>query len=814
MTTHAGFAATSSGCCAPPPEAQVLEAQALEAQVPDAAPAGRATPTVTVVICAYTELRWPEIVRAVGSVLAQQAPAGQVLLVVDHDEALLRRARDAMGEGVTVLANTGPRGLSGARNTGVAHARGEVVAFLDDDAAAEPGWLAGLLRHYADPRVLGAGGRAVPAWDGVRPRWLPPEFDWVIGCSFTGQPADVSPVRNLIGCNMSFRRDALARTGGFSAALGRVGKVPVGCEETELCIRMRRLHPDGVILYDPGARVHHRVTADRATWDYFRRRCFSEGRSKAVVARLAGTAAGLATEREYTGRTLPRGVRRELLASRGGDPAGLLRAGAILAGLAVTTGGYLQARARRVRDSGAAAAPGSAPAGRAEHKHRQPPSGSRPAPVRVACVELSEGVPPLPDTGGPDGRRYGAAQVLVRRNGQPLGLLHADLPPGGLSAQAHAELIEQRLGPAGAANGLPGAANGLPAAGWPVAAGQAPFVTVVVPTCGRPGVLRRCLDGLTRLDYPGTGYEVVVADNAPHLPGTAALVAGYAAGSADDRPEVRYAAEPRRGVAHARNRGLAEARGEIVAYADDDVVIDPGWLRALVDGFTDERVAAVTGYVLAGELDTPAQVWVEQYGSFGKGCLPRRFDATGYEVAEHGQVRRVGTGPGSLYPYLPGTYGSGASMAFRTEVLRGLGGFDHRLGSGAAVRAGEDIDVFLRLVLAGHALAYQPAAIVWHAHKRELAALRRTLFDYGVGLSAVMTKCLVTDPSGRRDLVRRLPRGVGYALLPGSAKNAGKRRGYPASLTFVELCGMALGPAYYARSAWTARATRHREPRR
>ena len=793
-------------------------------------PASGCAPTVTVVICAYTELRWPEIVRAVGSVLAQQAPADQVLLVVDHNEGLLRRAQGAMGVGVTVLANTGPQGLSGARNTGVAHARGEVVAFLDDDAAAEPGWLTGLLRHYADPRVLGVGGRAVPAWDGVRPRWLPPEFDWVVGCSFTGQPADVAAVRNPIGCNMSFRRDALARTGGFSAALGRVGKVPVGCEETELCIRMRRLHPDGVILYDPAASVHHRVTPDRATWGYFRRRCFSEGRSKAVVARLAGTAAGLSSEREYTSRTLPRGVRRELLASHRGDLGGLLRAGAILAGLAVTTGGYLQARARRVRDSGAVAAPGSAPAKRAEHKHRQPPAGSGPAPVRVACVELSEAVPPLPDTGGPDGRRYGAAQVLVRLHGQPLGLLHADLPPGGLSAQAHAELIEQQLGPAGEANGPAGesngpagAGNGLAAAGRPVPAGLAPFVTVVVPSCGRPAVLRRCLDGLTRLDYPGTSYEVVVVDNAPHLPGTAALVAGYTAGSAEARPEaqpvaqpearpeVRYAAEPRRGVAHARNRGLAEARGEIVAYADDDVVIDPGWLRALVDGFTDERVAAVTGYVLAGELDTPAQVWVEQYGSFGKGCLPRRFDAAGYEVVEHGQVHRVSAGPGSLYPYLPGTYGSGASMAFRTRTLRGLGGFDHRLGSGAAVRAGEDIDVFLRLVLAGHTLAYQPAAVVWHAHKRELGALRRTLFDYGVGLSAVLTKCLVTDRSGRRDLVRRLPRGAGYALRPGSAKNAGKRRDYPASLTFVELCGMALGPVYYAWAAWTARATRHRE---
>lgn len=799
MTTHAGFAATSSASL----------------------PASDA-PTVTVVICAYTQLRWPEIVLAVDSVLAQETPADQVLLVIDHDEALLRRAqatfRGVPVRGVTVLANTGPRGLSGARNTGVAHARGEVVVFLDDDAAAEPDWLTRLVRHYADPNVLGVGGRAVPAWDGQRPRWLPPEFDWVVGCSFTGQPTGVAPVRNPIGCNMSFRRDALERTGGFNAALGRIGKVPVGCEETELCIRMRRLHPDGIILYDPAAQVRHRVTADRATWGYFRRRCLAEGRSKAVVARLVGASAGLSSEREYTGRTLPRGVRRELRASRAGDPTGLLRAGAIIAGLAVTGGGYLLARARRVRDSGAAAAVLSAGTG-------------GPAPVRVLAVELSGAVPPLPDTGpdggpdaGPDGVRHGAAQVLVRLHGQPLGLLHTELPPGGLTAQAHAELIEQRLSRE-IDDHLE--ADGLPAPQRPAAVGdgargcrsrpplaRAPFVSVVVPTCDRPATLSRCLDTLAALEYPTylghPNYEVVVVDNAPHRPGTAALVA------ARDDQRVRYAAEPRRGVAHARNRGLAEAKGEIVAYADDDVTVDPDWLRALAAGFADEqgeqdeRVAAVTGYVLAGELDTPAQVWVEQYGSFGKGCQRRRFDATGYEVTEHGLVRRVSPGPGSLYPYLPGSYGSGANMAFRAETLRRLGGFDPRLGSGAAVRAGEDIDLLLRLVLAGHAVVYRPDAIVWHAHKRELKALRRTIFDYGVGLSAVMTKCLVTDGAGRRELVRRLPRGIGYALRPGSEKNAGKQRGYPRSLTAVELCGMALGPVYYARAAWLMRPGRHR----
>jgi len=753
-------------------------------------------PTVTVVICAYTERRWPEITRALDSVRAQETAPKEVILVIDHDQALFDRASGAFPD-VTVVQNTGPRGLSGARNTGVAHARAEIVAFLDDDAEAEPDWLTRLLRHYRHANVLAVGGRAVPVWEGSRPRWLPPEFDWVVGCSFTGQPSRVSGVRNLIGCNMSFRRDALDRTGGFDPSLGRVGKVPVGCEETEFCIRMRQRHPGGVVLYDPAAQVHHRVTADRASWDYFRQRCLSEGRSKAVVARLAGTEAGLSSEREYTRRALPRGVWRELRLSRTGDPAGLLRAGVIVAGLAVTATGYLLARAQRVTDTGANRSP------------RRP--GSEPEPVRVLAVELSDGVPALPDSGCPDGGRYGAAEVLVRLHGQPIGLLRTVLPAGGLTPQAHAGLIEDRLlGPIQdhlQRDTLPlvrrlavdGVGRAAPCTVRP-SPERAPFVSVVVPTVGRDAVLRRTLHSLAALDYPH--YEIVVVDNAPHGSDTAELVREHAA--RDSR--VRYASEPRRGVAHARNRGLADARGEIVAFADDDVIVDQGWLRALVDGFTDDAVAAVTGYVLAGELETPAQVWIEQYGSFGKGSRRRRFDATGYETVEEGRIRRVPAGRASLYPYLPGTYGSGANMAFRTDTLRRLGGFDPLLGSGSSVRTGEDIDVLMRVVLAGHALVYEPSAIVWHSHKRDIRALRRTIYDYGVGLSAVMVKCLVTNHAGRRELLRRLPRGIVYALHPGSEKNARKQRGYPISLTALEVCGMAVGPAYYVRAAWTARS--------
>lgn len=292
---------------------------------------------ISVVVCAYADERWEDLVAAVHSVRAQTLPARDVVVVVDGNEALRARAQ-ARWEEVVVAANRYDRGLSGARNTGVSIARGAVLAFLDDDAVAAPDWLERLAEGYEDPAVLGVGGAVEPVWAGARPRWFPPEFDWVVGCSHVGMPAAVLPVRNLIGANMSFRRDVFAAVGGFRTDLGRVGRYPAGCEETEFCIRIRARWPQGKILYDPRARVRHRVTLDRATLGYFSRRCYAEGRSKALLARVAGSETALAAERMYTRRTLPLGLVRALRV------AAPRRAAAIGVGLAITSAGYVAGR--------------------------------------------------------------------------------------------------------------------------------------------------------------------------------------------------------------------------------------------------------------------------------------------------------------------------------------------------------------------------------------------------------------------------------------------------------------------------------------
>lgn len=150
-------------------------------------------PGVSVVICAYTEDRWEDVLAAVASVRAQSRPALETLLVVDHNEVLLDRlAKEYQDtDDVRVLANAGPRGLSAGRNTGIAASRGGIVAFLDDDAVAERDWLGHFAEAYADPRVMAVGGRTEPLWaSGRRPGWFPEEFDWVVGCTYRGLPPD------------------------------------------------------------------------------------------------------------------------------------------------------------------------------------------------------------------------------------------------------------------------------------------------------------------------------------------------------------------------------------------------------------------------------------------------------------------------------------------------------------------------------------------------------------------------------------------------------------------------------------------------
>ncbi len=299
---------------------------------------------MSVIICAYTRERWESLRNAVASVARQTQPALETIVVIDHEPELLERARAGLRD-VRVMASTGERGLSGARNTGVAAARGEIVAFLDDDAVADDSWLAELAGAFADVNVIGVGGVAKPRWvSGAAPAWLPQEFYWTVGCSYRGLPTETAPIRNPIGATMSFRRAVFDRVSGFSNGIGRVGSAPLGCEETELSIRARQAYPEGVVLHVPAAVVEHVVEAERVTWGYFRARCWGEGLSKALLSGRVGNKEALRSERDYVFATLPSGMWRGLTDAMRGDSAGLARAGVIAAGLLVTVGGYVFGR--------------------------------------------------------------------------------------------------------------------------------------------------------------------------------------------------------------------------------------------------------------------------------------------------------------------------------------------------------------------------------------------------------------------------------------------------------------------------------------
>lgn len=306
-------------------------------------------PSATVVICAYSLERWADLSASVASVLHQTKPAAELVVVIDRNEELLARAAQAFGT-ARVTANDQQGGISGARNTGIAQARSEIVVFLDDDALAEPDWLERLLAPYADPVVLGVGGRIVPLWRFGRPEWFPSEFNWVVGCSYTGLPERRARVRNPIGANLSARRTVLLELDGFDHTMGRVSApdhatVSGTADETELCIRATQRWPERHWIYEPAAIVHHVVPSSRLSFQFFVERCQMEGGAKALLRGIAGPAQSLASEQTYVRTTLPRGVARELRAAARGECAALGRAAAICAGLTITAASYVRTRA-------------------------------------------------------------------------------------------------------------------------------------------------------------------------------------------------------------------------------------------------------------------------------------------------------------------------------------------------------------------------------------------------------------------------------------------------------------------------------------
>lgn len=318
-------------------------------------------------------------------------------------------------------------------------------------------------------------------------------------------------------------------------------------------------------------------------------------------------------------------------------------------------------------------------------------------------------------------------------------------------------------------------------------AARPPGTTICVATRDRPHLLSQLLDRLAHQDHPD--FEVIVVDNAPADDRTRDLVA------AGTWPyPLHYVREPVAGLAIAHNAGIAASTKPIVAFLDDDVEPDAAWARRIAEGFlTDERIQAVTGLIVASSLDTAEERWIEEYGGFGKGECRRVFDDGPNRPAD------------PLFPFASGVIGSGANMAFRRSMLVEMGGFDPALGAGSRAMGGDDLAAFYEVIERGYQVLYEPAAVVRHPHHRDYDALRRQLYGYGVGLSAHLTRVVVTRPRRLLTFARLAVAGARRAFSPTSEKNAGKSSDFPSDLTRTEVRGMIVGPFRYVSSRLSLR---------
>ena len=383
-----------------------------------------------------------------------------------------------------------------------------------------------------------------------------------------------------------------------------------------------------------------------------------------------------------------------------------------------------------------------------------------PAAVRMVDLALAEDLP-LPRTGTP----YASAYLVGTRAGRPVAARTLDVDGAGIVSAGEISRLFADV------------ASEPPAGVAPT--GALPAVSVVVTTCGKDELVTQAVASVLDCD-PGP-LEVIVVENRPH--GSTVAATMQREFGVDAR--VRCVMEPRVGLSHARNAGLAVATGEVVAFTDDDVLVDRNWVGGLARGFATERdVACVTGLILPADLETPSQVQVEQFAGFGKGWQRRVF-----HISEPTSV---------LFPFAAGEFGSGACTALRREVANELGGFANELGAGTVARGGEDLDLYVRVLLAGHALVYEPAAILWHRHPDHPQHLRSEVFSYGVGLSAMMTKQLMDGHT--RAILQRVPAGLRFLRDPESRKNVRKVTGYPKEFDWIERAGFAAGPFAYLAS--------------
>lgn len=645
-------------------------------------------------------------------------------------------------------------GLDWARNRGIAEAKGDIIAFIDDDAYADTGWLKGIAEGFRDPETMCVTGLVFPAELETYAQEL---FEIAYGGFGRGfeplvyQPGALRKYQTCwpsigTGANMAFRREAFDRVGVFDVAFD-VGTPTGGCGDLDM---FRRLMRAGCrIEYRPEALVYH---CHRRSMDELRRQLYGYGKSFIALqtkAFLSDPRSRLLILRYLFGPYLRwnagRVVRR--LCHRERMPMSLLLVemwGALHGPIA-----YLRSRrhARKVEASFASDG----------YVTRY---GSAMASL-VRRIEITDGLTDIPLPSGHSG-----LFALITYRGSTLGDIwikthQKTIPADWLRQQIESRFTDRILRLQVEEAVIPPKERPAPE--------SLPSIAVVVPVTRPDDHLRRCLDSLSKLAYPKK--EVIVVDNGVDCEETYALCREFG---------VRYVREKKRGANFARNAGIRAADAEIIAFTDDDVVVDPEWLNAIEGAFRlNPAIACVTGLIMPYELETRAQELFEKWGDGGmrRGYERRIYDKT------------------NLDPVSSGRIGVGGNMAFRASVLGVIGGLDEALCPGTPARCGEEPDMFYRLLTRGYKICYEPGALVWHTHRRSMEEYRRQLECYNTGTYAFLTKALLEYREPRAFLI-----GCAWFRhhhLPDLIRGLTGRGRVPLSLTLSEIAGVLRGPIGY-----------------
>ena len=746
-------------------------------------PAATPLPGVSVVVatCADSD----SVLTAVRALLGGSTPPAEIIVVENRPEnSPVQAALTAdSGSATTVkYVEEWAPGLSRARNAGLAVATEEIVAFIDDDVIVDRDWLACLQANFAsDPTADCITGLILPQELETDAQVQFEQFAG-LGKGFTRRrfslaspPSDAplfpyTPGHFGSGANSAFRRTTLQALGGFDPRLG-TGTRACGGEDLDIYVRL--IVGGGTLVYEPGAIAWHRHPD---TADGMDQRAFSYG---VGLGAFIGKHLITSPDRRRIVTTAPRALvywlnpHSRKNASRGSGFPVRLRARE-LAGLSLGPLAYMRSR--------------PVTAARHQPKEAKADVSATAGAIWSGQIELlAPLLPPLLNRRSND--HFDSARILVRVAGTPVGFVTAATPDGRLDPETVVTLAKRELGPRIdlelAAAGIPSgtvtaevAERAVSSPPW--AAQSRRKVSVVLCTRDRPDDARQCVNSLLGLRYEN--FEVIIVDSASREAETSLALRELAS----SHTRINYLREDLPGLSRARNRGLAAASGEIIAFTDDDVFVDPLWLDGLVQGFSrSSDVACVTGLVASLSLEHPAEQYFDSRVWWSSNCSHRLY------------TPERQTADSALHPYAAGAFGAGANFAFRSDVLRAIGGFDECLGAGSPTRGGEDLDIFVRSLRAGYSLSYEPTALVWHKHRADDASLRNQMYAYGMGLSAYITKYLVA-PRSRGEVARKAFGGLRHIVLLARRSQAATAQSQTVGgLLLPELAGLLTGPGAY-----------------